>query len=124
MQKKQDKPSKADFVRTMPKSSPAEIIAAAKEKGITLTAANVHATRYQDKANGHKPSKKKAVKKAPARVLAKYPNMRKSHAQIEETTGLESQALTGLLVGLRTMVKLSVREELRSLMGGVFDPPN
>jgi hypothetical protein len=134
MQKKQSdrKLSKADFVRSMPNASTADIIAAGKKQGIVLTSANVHATRYQDKANGHKPKKgnghKKAVKKlskkAPRSVLAKYPNIRKSNgdgafADQLASHVLQSQAMTGLMSGLQAMVKLSVREELRAILGNV-----
>lgn len=119
------KPSKADFVRSMPKTMKiADIIAAGKKAGIAITASNVHATRYQDQKSG---GKKKAVKKtlskkgkASSTLLSKYPGMRKTHEAFDETE-LTSQAMTGLVVGLRQMVKASVREELRAVLGGVFD---
>lgn len=76
-------------------------------------------------------SSKKAAKaatnghaKAPEQVLSKYPGMRKTQSALAalEDSDMSAAALTGLVQGLRVMVRQSVRDELRTVMGGLFGP--
>ena len=119
----------------MPKTmKPAEIIAKGKEAGIAITSANVHATRYMDSANGHKKKNKaarattkkgrkpKAVTAATRkRLLAKFPSKATAETVFDQ---VDSKELAERVVtSLRQLMRLSVRDEIKAVMGGLFNGP-
>lgn len=132
-QKQNAKGTKTSFVRARPTATPDEVIAAAKAEGIDISRQLVHSIRHQArfeaKLNGKgKKRAKKAVKaksanghakngkgKAPAHVLAKYPNMGKTHDTLEPID--EREVAERFATSIRLMIRQSVRAEIRSVMG-------
>jgi len=59
---KSTKPNKSAFIRSMPNATAAEIIAAAKGKGMTLSSAMVYVVRSKDKGAKRRPGRPKGSK--------------------------------------------------------------
>jgi hypothetical protein len=136
-QKQKDKVSKAAFVRARPTASVDEVIAAGKAEGVEISRSTVHNIRYQAKVDKElnvkvAAKKRKSAKKAKTNGhakgnghainisrLAKHPGPRKTHEVLDPID--EKEIADRLALSLRLMVRHSVRDEVRALLGGVLN---